>query len=177
MLVEKRKLRELVEMEDNPRKANENFYEDLRKSIEEFGYIIPIIINKRNNKVISGNQRLKVLREMYGDDYEVDVVVVDLDEREEKELNILMNSTKTKFAKKEFKNFVKEIKDEVKKYNFAKNVIDAKKISLTIDLVFTDEGGYMLVKKKFNELKKKYGVSEYGEAVYMYLKECDENGN
>ncbi|MHA1344376.1 MAG: DNA modification methylase [Promethearchaeota archaeon] len=40
---------------------------------------------------MGGNQRLKVLKELYNDDYEVEVVIVDLDEQQEKALNLALN--------------------------------------------------------------------------------------
>ena len=51
--------------------------------------IIPVIWNKRTNRVVGGHQRLTVL-ENEGE-VEVDVSVVDLDETQEKQLNIALN--------------------------------------------------------------------------------------
>lgn len=49
----------------------------------------PIIVNKRNNIVIGGHQRLKILTEL--GNKAVDVSVADLDEKEEKALNVALN--------------------------------------------------------------------------------------
>jgi hypothetical protein len=51
---------------------------EAQQRLKEFGYVDPLIVNRRNNQVIGGNQRLKVLQEM-GYNY-VDVVLVDLDD-------------------------------------------------------------------------------------------------
>ena len=64
-------------------------YDRLRRSIEEFGLVEPIIWNERSDTVISGHQRLKVLHELQY--IEAECVVVDLDADREKALNLAMN--------------------------------------------------------------------------------------
>jgi len=76
----------------NPRKAlkpGDAEYEKLKRSIQEFGYVEPIIWNKRTGLVVGGHQRLKVMKDL--GHTEVDCVVVDLDEQKEKALNIALN--------------------------------------------------------------------------------------
>lgn len=67
-------------------------YQKLRRSIEEFGYIEPIIWNERTGRVVGGHQRLKVLMEQGAQ--EVERVVVDLSDKDEKILNVLLNKVK-----------------------------------------------------------------------------------
>lgn len=67
-------------------------YKKLRRSIEEFGYVEPIIWNKRTGNVTGGHQRLKVLLEQGLEN--IDCVVIDLCERDEKILNVLFNKVK-----------------------------------------------------------------------------------
>ena len=38
-------------------------YEKLRTSIEEFGYVEPVIWNKRTGNIVGGDQRFKILTE------------------------------------------------------------------------------------------------------------------
>ena len=57
--------------------------------MERFGAVQPIIWNERSGYVVGGHQRLKVLRRKKVQ--EVAVVVVDLDETEEKALNLALN--------------------------------------------------------------------------------------
>jgi len=63
--------------------------EKLEKSIQKFGYVDPIIYNKRTGHVVGGNQRLAVLKKL--NYQEVDVVEVDLSLEEEKTLNLALN--------------------------------------------------------------------------------------
>ena len=76
----------------NPRKdlqPGDPEYEKLKRSIQEFGYVEPIVWNKRTGNIVGGHQRYKVLLDMGMS--EVDCVVVDLDETKEKALNIALN--------------------------------------------------------------------------------------
>jgi len=76
----------------NPRKdlqPGDEEYENLRRSIEEFGYVSPIVANKTNNLIIGGHQRYKVLKDLGYK--EIDVILVDLGEEQEKMLNLALN--------------------------------------------------------------------------------------
>ncbi|TNJ68213.1 transcriptional regulator [Paenibacillus hemerocallicola] len=64
-------------------------YEKLRRSIEEFGYVEPIVWNQRTGNMVGGHQRFKILKAR--GDMEVAVSVVDLDEQQERLLNIALN--------------------------------------------------------------------------------------
>lgn len=79
----------------NPRKdlqPEDAEYKKLRRSIEEFGYVEPIIWNERTGNVVGGHQRLKVLLEQGAED--IECVVTSLDEKDEKILNVLLNKVK-----------------------------------------------------------------------------------
>ncbi|HDR7827815.1 TPA: DNA modification methylase [Bacillus anthracis] len=92
MLIEKIKTKQLIPAEYNPRKdlkPGDPEYEKLKRSLEEFGYVEPVIWNKTTGKVIGGHQRLKVLLSMDMD--EIECVVVEMDEQKEKALNIALN--------------------------------------------------------------------------------------
>ena len=77
----------------NPRKKlkpGDKEFEKLKNSIENFGYVELIVVNvANNNTVISGHQRLSVLK--YLGEEEVECVVVSLNENDEKALNLAMN--------------------------------------------------------------------------------------
>lgn len=94
MKIVKKKLSELVLPEYNPRIITERQFNQLEKSIVEFGYVVPIVWNRRTGHVVSGNQRVKALKELFGNNYEVEVVEIDVDERTEKQINVVMNAVK-----------------------------------------------------------------------------------
>lgn len=76
----------------NPRKdlkSGDIEYEKLKQSIETFGYVEPVLWNRRTGNIIGGHQRFKVLVEL--GQKEIDCVVVDMDLTDEKALNIALN--------------------------------------------------------------------------------------
>jgi DNA modification methylase len=82
----------------NPRKdlkPGDSEYEKLRRSIEEFGYVEPVIWNRRTGNIVGGHQRHKVLTALGYK--EIDCVVVDLDEQREKALNVALNKISGEF--------------------------------------------------------------------------------
>lgn len=92
MLIEKKNTADLLPADYNPRKdlkPGDAEYEKLKRSIEQFGYVEPVIWNKTTGRVVGGHQRLKVLMDMGMT--EVDCVVVEMDEDKEKALNIALN--------------------------------------------------------------------------------------
>ena len=92
MLIEKIQTERLIPADYNPRKdlkPGDPEYEKLKRSLEEFGYVEPVIWNKTTSHVVGGHQRLKVLLDM--GITEVECVVVDMDAEKEKALNIALN--------------------------------------------------------------------------------------
>ena len=92
MIIEKKNTADLLPADYNPRKdlkPGDAEYEKLKRSIEQFGYVEPVIWNKTTGRVVGGHQRLKVLIDMGM--AEVDCVVVELSEEKEKALNVALN--------------------------------------------------------------------------------------
>jgi len=93
MKIQKVKIKDLKPAEYNPRKSSKEQEENLRKSLEKFGVVEPVIINKhkdRNNIIIGGHFRIRELKKL--GHKEVDCVIVDLPLEEERELNIRLNA-------------------------------------------------------------------------------------
>ena len=72
----------------NPRQITTKQYNDLKKSIERFGLVDPIIVNK-DNTVIGGHQRLKIIKSL--GEKTIGCIVLDLNKEQERELNIRLN--------------------------------------------------------------------------------------
>ena len=92
MLIEKKNTAELLPADYNPRKdlkPGDPEYDKLKRSIEQFGYVEPVIWNKVTGRVVGGHQRLKVLIDM--GITEVECVVVEMNAEKEKALNIALN--------------------------------------------------------------------------------------
>lgn len=76
----------------NPRKdlkPGDPEYEKLKRSIETFGYVEPVIWNKKTGNIVGGHQRFKVLKQEGAK--EIECVVVDISSDEEKALNVALN--------------------------------------------------------------------------------------
>ena len=92
MLIEKIRTERLIPADYNPRKdlkPGDPEYEKLKRSLEEFGYVEPVIWNKTTSHVVGGHQRLKVLLDM--GITEAECVVVEMDAEKEKALNVALN--------------------------------------------------------------------------------------
>lgn len=80
----------------NPRKLSDESRKTLKRGIKKFGLVGGIVVNKRTGlTVVSGHQRLSVMDELQkfpDNDYRIRVDVIDVDEKQEKELNILLNN-------------------------------------------------------------------------------------
>ena len=84
----------------NPRKQlkpGDAEYEKLKRSITEFGYVEPVIWNKTTGNVVGGHQRLQVLKDL--GHTEVDCVIVELDKKREKALNVALNKIQGEWDK------------------------------------------------------------------------------
>ena len=86
------KINKLNPAEYNPRNLTDEQKDNIKKSLDEFGFVNPLVVNSnpdRQNIVIGGHQRLKVAQELGYD--EVPVVYINLNEAQERELNIRLN--------------------------------------------------------------------------------------
>lgn len=85
-----------IKMEDlkpapyNPRDISDEALSGLRHSLEKFGYVDLLVVNKRNMRIISGHQRYKILQ---ADGVQtVTAILVDVDEIQEQAMNVTLNS-------------------------------------------------------------------------------------
>lgn len=80
----------------NPRKIDEEARKTLKRGIKKYGLVGGIVVNKKTGfTVVSGHQRLSVMDELQKypeNDYRIRVDVINVDEQQEKELNLLMNN-------------------------------------------------------------------------------------
>lgn len=78
--------------EYNPRNLTEEQFNNIKSSLDEFGFVNPLVVNSnpnRKNILIGGHQRLKVAKDLGYK--QVPVVYINLNEQQEKELNIRLN--------------------------------------------------------------------------------------
>lgn len=131
MLIEKKKIRDMNRAVYNPRIElipGDTEYENLRRSINTYGLVIPVVWNKRTNNLVGGHQRLSVL-ENEGET-EVDVSVVDLDETQERQLNIALNKIEGGWDEDKLADLLAELGEDAILTGFTQQEID----SLTNDI-------------------------------------------
>lgn len=113
MLIEKMKTENLLPADYNPRKdlkPGDEEYEKLKRSIEQFGYVEPVIWNRTTGRVVGGHQRLKVLIDMGIN--EVDCVVIEMDENKEKALNVALNKISGEWDKDKLALLISDLQAE-----------------------------------------------------------------
>jgi hypothetical protein len=77
----------------NPRIIDAHARKELTRIIRSHGMVSAITWNKRSGNIVGGHQRLGILDALEGaPDYSLDVDMVDVDDREEVELNIILNN-------------------------------------------------------------------------------------
>jgi hypothetical protein len=80
----------------NPRTLSEYARKQLAESLKRFGLVETLVWNERTGVLVSGHQRLSIMDRESGyperGDYEIEVSVVDLDEKHEKQLNVWLNN-------------------------------------------------------------------------------------
>ena len=154
MKVEKIQINKLKPAGYNPRQISKKQYNDLKQSIEKFGLVDPIIINK-DFTVIGGHQRVKVCKEL---NYkEIDCVALFLTKEEEIELNIRLNKSGGDWDFDLLSNFeIEELKEwGFKEIELGLN-IDKIDDETNDDIVITiKENDTVAAKEIYNELEKR----------------------
>ena len=110
MKIEKIEVKKLNPAKYNPRvelKPGDPEYEKLKRSIKEFGYVELIVWNEKTGNVISGHQRLNVLKDL--GETEIECIVVNLDDKKEKALNVAMNKIQGAWDKEKLVTLLEEI--------------------------------------------------------------------
>lgn len=90
MIIEKKQIADLKPAPYNPRQSTAKQEKHLKESLEKFGMVEPIIFNKQTGYIVGGHFRVRELKKL--GIKEIECVIVDLNEADEKELNIRLNA-------------------------------------------------------------------------------------
>ena len=90
MIIEKKKISDLIPAPYNPRQSTAKQEKHLKESLQKFGLVEPIIFNKQTGYIVGGHFRVRELKKL--GITEIECVIVDLNEADEKELNIRLNA-------------------------------------------------------------------------------------
>jgi ParB-like chromosome segregation protein Spo0J len=79
----------------NPRKITKEAKKTIKEGLENHGLVAPLTWNKRTGNLVSGHQRIAQIDVIENTkDYTLQVAVIDVDIKQEKEINILLNNQK-----------------------------------------------------------------------------------
>lgn len=130
----------------NPRKdlkPEDDEYKKIKKSILEFGFVSPLVVNK-DMTVIGGHQRLKVLQELGYE--EVECIVVDLDKTKEKALNIALNKISGEWDTDKLESLLQELRMD--DFDLSLTGFDSDEVDdILEDLIETKEDDFDVVEE------------------------------
>ena len=164
MIIETKKLKDLKPAPYNPRKSTERQEGNLKASLQRFGCVEPIIFNKQTGYIVGGHFRVRELKKLGFK--EVECVIVDLNEADEKELNIRLNANTgewdmdlldTNFESEDLENWGLDLpnfeSEDVQDYSNKNKEINTGDFSdkMTIKLEFVEEE-YHQVKAAFENI-------------------------
>ncbi len=98
MQTENIRIATLVEADYNPRELTEAQFKEIRESIQDFGFVQPVVVNRhetRGNVIVGGHQRVRVAASLGFID--VPCVFVNLPLDQERRLNIRLNHAHGEF--------------------------------------------------------------------------------
>lgn len=178
MRIEKKNVKQLLRAVYNPRIALEpgdEEYELLKGSLETFGYVVPIVWNERTGRVVGGHQRLTVLQA--AGEKEVTVSVVDIDEEQEKKLNIALNKIEGEWDNEALRELIQEL-DELgvaEATGFDRHSIDFMSRGLD-ELV--DEA---VIESELEDVEETFNITlsfdvAYREDIEEYIRENGKEG-
>lgn len=101
---ERRKVRELIPADYNPRVMTEKDKKDLTESISTYGEVEPVVVNT-NNTLIGGHQRVSIYADLGIEEIDVRVPDRELSIEEEMRLNIRLNKNTGRWDKDKLKDF------------------------------------------------------------------------
>ena len=167
----------------NPRidlKPGDKEYEKLKRSIQEFGDVQPIIWNKRTGNIVGGHQRFKVLRDL--GQTEVDCVVVDMDLSQEKALNIALNKIQGDWDEDKLSSLMAEF--DASSFDVSITGFEAAEVDALLNKFYShdaQEDGFDTVKEKEAIVKQGGPRTKPGERfrlgdhILMCADPADEN--
>lgn len=178
MRIEKKSITQLIRADYNPRvalQAGDEEYELLKGSMDRFGYVVPIVWNERTGRVVGGHQRLTILQAE--GKTEVEVSVVDLDEEQEKQLNVALNKIEGEWDNGLLRDLLNEL-DELgmaEETGFDRHSIDFMNRGLE-ELV--DEA---TIESELEDVEETFNITlnfaiEYREDIEGYIKENGKAG-
>ncbi len=139
--IQEMSINDITPADYNPRidlNENDDEYKKIKNSIEEFGYVDPVIWNKRTGNIVGGHQRYTVLKDLGYD--KVDVSVVDMNEQDEMALNVALNKVEGEWDRNKLKDVIEQLEEDRLMFTgFDEDEIDSLMNDINIDDFFEEE--------------------------------------
>ncbi len=113
MEIVNKKLADLKAAEYNPREITQFQIDELKKSIQQFGIVEPVVVNSfagRENVVIGGHQRVKACEQLGM--VEIPCFMISVDPTKEKLLNLALNRVQGNWDEVKLTELIFKIKNE-----------------------------------------------------------------
>ena len=154
----------------NPRKPltpEDYMYKALKKNLQTFGLVVPLIYNQRTNTLVSGHQRLKVLQDLGHDT--VDVNVIDMEPAKEKALVVALNKIQGDWDQDKLKDIIEAMDSYADVTGFSKeelqvicgDIQDLKDVTPVQDEVLSNK--VCMVTLSFDK--------QYQQTIKQYIKD------
>ena len=200
MKVVEKNVADIIPANYNPREITKKQFAEIKESVDKFGLVDPLIVNihpNRKNILVGGHQRLQVI--IYMGLKTAPCVEVNLDEKQEKELNVRLNKNQGQWNFDNLANFfdVDNLVDwgfDYKELNFS-NVAELNETMSAVDNEFTGEGDDFLpsqvrmiqlflssetepiFRTQIEKLKQVYNSENITDAVMTAVKNEYESNN
>jgi ParB-like chromosome segregation protein Spo0J len=131
----------------NPRRMSKTTFGQLKASIRYFGIVNPLVVQKKGMRIVGGHQRFRAILEICkedGETFDIPVVVLKINDRKAKQLNIALNKIGGEFREDMLSELIRDINDDVPLTTddaevFGYEFSDIEKILSTVDKEIDDE--------------------------------------
>lgn len=151
----------------NPRIIDKNAKDRLKQNLKKHGLVETLVWNKRTGVLVSGHQRLDILDSLErSGNYELQVSVVDVDETEEKSLNVVLNNPGMQGEWDLEK--LKDLKIDFKDLGFVESEVDYM-FGSQFSALFQDSERVIATEEKIKEIKNVRAGNDSGEAPNFFV--------
>lgn len=149
----------------NPRKdlkPSDSEYQHIKNSIQDFGYIDPLIWNEKTGNLVGGHQRFKILKELGY--IEAECVIVNFDEIKEKAANLALNQAQGDWDIDALNSLLNELKID---YNMSSYGFEMGEIDMPIEATEDDFDFDKEIKEVINPVTQEGEIYKLGRHYLM----------
>lgn len=165
MKIEKISVKNINAAPYNPRKdlqPGDYDYESLKKSIDIFGLVEPLVWNQRSGNLVGGHQRLKIL--IAAGFKEAEVSIVDLDSVQEKALNLALNKIQGAWDNDKLAALIEEL-TKIPDFDIGLTGFDLPEVSEILDRIEEVKEDEFDLEKELNNIGK--AVTQKGDLIVL----------